>query len=141
MNNQVTEIIYKTNEISGVILEDSMQLDVFTAQHVSTSVIRKAVFATVIFSECNFNCSEFQWVTFENCVFENCCFEFSHFRNCQFKNCSFINCTWKASAIQRSVFEDCALDIHVSTQLNSNENLSLTKIENTFDNKLLALVA
>lgn len=141
MNTQITEIIYKTNEISGLILEDSLQLDAFTAQNVCNSVMRKATFATVIFSECNFNCSEFQWVTFENCVFENCFFEFSHFRNCQFINCSFIGCVWKASTIQRSVFEDCTLDIHVTTQLTSNENLSLSKMENTFDKNILALVA
>ncbi|HLW58187.1 MAG TPA: pentapeptide repeat-containing protein [Bacteriovoracaceae bacterium] len=142
MNTQATEIIYKNSHIQGfVIHKDMVALEAILGLAMTATLVQKATFQQVIFSECNFNCSEFQGVTFENCVFENCTFEFSHFRNCQFKNCNFTDCTWISSGAQKSLFEDCVLDAHLTKQVKSNDNLELTKTENVFENRLLALVA
>lgn len=142
MNNEVTEIIYKSSHIQGLVIhKDMVAMEAILGLAMTATLIQKATYQQVIFSDCNFNCSEFQGVTFENCVFENCTFEFSHFRNCQFKNCNFTDCTWKASGMQKSLFEDCVLDRHVEQQLQSNDNLLLTKNDNTFENRFLALVA
>lgn len=142
MNNQVTEIIYKTSHLQGVIIEQqTLTMEVLLGMNISTSLIHKARYQQVVFSECNFNCTEFRGVVFENCVFANCTFEFSHFRHCQFKNCNFTDCKWISSGMQKSLFEECQLDSHVLSQINCNENLDLSSIEDSFENRLLALVA
>lgn len=142
MNSQVTEIIYKNSHLQGLVIhKEVVAMEAIIGLAMTASLIQKATYQQVIFSDCNFNCSEFQWVTFENCVFENCTFEFSHFRNCQFKNCNFTDCKWVAAGTQDSLFEDCLLDHHLRKQLECNNNLELTKTENTFEQRLLSLVA
>ncbi len=142
MNTQITEIIYKSSHIQGLVIhKEVVTFEAIIGLAMTATLVQKATYQQVIFSDCNFNCSEFQGVTFENCVFENCTFEFSHFRNCQFKNCNFTDCKWIASGMQGSLFEDCLLDGHLKKQLSSNNNLELTQEENLFDHRLLALVA
>lgn len=142
MNNQVTEIIYKSSHIQGLVIhKEVLAMEAFIALAMTATLISKTQYQQVIFSDCNFNCSEFQGVTFENCVFDNCSFEFTHFRNCQFKNCNFTDCSWRASGVQKSLFEDCTLDGHLTAQLNCNDNLELAPVDNTFEHRLLALVA
>lgn len=142
MNNQVTEIIYKTPHIQGLLLDqEKVAIEALVGLAMTATLVRRARYQQVVFSECNFNCSEFQSVIFENCVFDNCTFEFSHFRNCQFKNCNFTDCKWIASGMQKSVFENCLLDAHLTKQLTCNDNIDLSEIEETFEHRLLALVA